>query len=111
MPKIRLHYQNCGLCLCFSPLLQLLEAAMEQASELFRRNEDHELLSGLRAAGLNGEVQRAEQLTVHFAEHQEQLEEVVVCPCSTCLPLYLPPFFHCSLYACVCIYIICVRAV
>lgn len=84
---------------------------MEQASELFRRNEDHELLSGLRAAGLNGEVQRAEQLTVHFAEHQEQLEEVVVCPCSTCLPLYLPPFFHCSLYACVCIYIICVRAV
>lgn len=49
---------------------------MEQASELFRRNEDHELLSGLRAAGLGGEVQHAEQLTVQFAEHQEQLEEV-----------------------------------
>lgn len=49
---------------------------MEQASELFRRNEDHELLSGLRAAGLEGEVQHAEQLTVQFAEHQEQLEEV-----------------------------------
>ena len=55
---------------------QLLESAMEQASELFRRNEDHELLSGLRAAGLEGEVQHAEQLTVQFAEHQEQLEEV-----------------------------------
>ncbi|PVD38027.1 hypothetical protein C0Q70_00634 [Pomacea canaliculata] len=62
------------VCKCLRK--QLLEAAMEQASELFRRNEDHELLSGLRAAGLNGEVQRAEQLTVHFAEHQEQLEEV-----------------------------------
>ena len=62
-----------------SVLIQLLESAMEQASELFRRNEDHELLAGLRTAGLEGEVQRAEQLTVQFAEHQEQLEEVGQC--------------------------------
>ncbi|XP_070185642.1 alpha-catulin-like isoform X2 [Littorina saxatilis] len=62
--------------MCKSLRKQLLESAMEQASELFRRNEDHELLSGLRAAGLGGEVQHAEQLTVQFAEHQEQLEEV-----------------------------------
>nr|KAG5702399.1 hypothetical protein BaRGS_027486 [Batillaria attramentaria] len=61
---------------CKSLRKQLLEAAMEQASELFRRNEDHELLTGLRGAGLSGEVQHAEQLTVQFAEHQEQLEEV-----------------------------------
>lgn len=60
---------------------------MEQASELFRRNEDHELLSGLRAAGLEGEVQHAEQLTVQFAEHQEQLEEVG-------LALALPSVVH-----------------
>ncbi|XP_076457374.1 alpha-catulin-like isoform X2 [Babylonia areolata] len=62
--------------ICKSLRKQLLESAMEQASELFRRNEDHELLTGLRVAGLEGEVQRAEQLTVQFAEHQEQLEEV-----------------------------------
>lgn len=63
---------------------------MEQASELFRRNEDHELLAGLRAAGLNGEVQQAEQLTIQFAEHQEQLEEVSLFPSwkrSVCSPL------------------------
>jgi hypothetical protein len=51
---------------------------MEQASELFRRNEDHELLASLRAAGQEGDIQHAEQLTVHFSEHQEQLEEVSI---------------------------------
>ncbi|XP_046556025.1 alpha-catulin-like [Haliotis rubra] len=55
---------------------QLLDTAMDQASELFKMNEDHELLQGLRIAGMNGDVDQVEELTIKFEEHQEQLEEV-----------------------------------
>ncbi|XP_071103440.1 alpha-catulin-like isoform X1 [Haliotis cracherodii] len=55
---------------------QLLDTAMDQASELFKMNEDHELLQGLRIAGMGGDVDQVEELTIKFEEHQEQLEEV-----------------------------------
>ncbi|XP_060074303.1 alpha-catulin-like [Ylistrum balloti] len=59
---------------CLNKLLQ--DTAMEQASELFKTNEDHELLKCLKGAGIAGEAERVEELTVKFEEHMEQLEEV-----------------------------------
>ncbi|XP_059141876.1 alpha-catulin-like [Physella acuta] len=55
---------------------QLLTTAMSQASDLFRQNDDEGLLKALRMAGLAGDLDRVEELTVKFSEHQEQLEEV-----------------------------------
>ncbi|BFZ21985.1 hypothetical protein BsWGS_25024 [Bradybaena similaris] len=55
---------------------QLLGTAMSQASDLFRQNDDEGLLKSLRVAGVAGELDRVEELTVKFSEHQEQLEEV-----------------------------------
>ncbi|XP_005101953.1 alpha-catulin isoform X2 [Aplysia californica] len=55
---------------------QLLCTAMSQASDLFRQNDDEGLLKALRVAGVSGELDRVEELTVKFSEHQEQLEEV-----------------------------------
>ncbi|XP_064598146.1 alpha-catulin-like isoform X2 [Liolophura sinensis] len=55
---------------------QLQDTAMDQASELFKTNEDHEILMGLKTAGVSGEVDRVEELSVKFEEHSEQLEEV-----------------------------------
>ncbi len=49
---------------------------MSQASDLFRQNDDEGLLKALRMAGLSGQLDRVEELTVKFSEHQEQLEEV-----------------------------------
>ena len=55
---------------------QLLDTAMDQASELFKSNEDHILLQSLRTSGIEGESNRVEELSVKFEEHIEQLEEV-----------------------------------
>ncbi|XP_060582034.1 alpha-catulin-like isoform X2 [Ruditapes philippinarum] len=55
---------------------QLQETAMEQASELFKCNEDHMLLRSLQTAGISGEVGSVDELSVKFEEHIEQLEEV-----------------------------------
>ena len=49
---------------------------MDQASELFKSNEDHILLQGLRTSGIEGECNKVEELSVKFEEHIEQLEEV-----------------------------------
>ena len=49
---------------------------MEQASEVFKTNEDHELLSALKTAGWNGEKERVDELSVKYEEHSEQLQEV-----------------------------------
>ena len=49
---------------------------MDQASELFKANEDHEILKRLRAAGASGDQQRVTEMTVKFEEHMQQLEEV-----------------------------------
>ena len=49
---------------------------MNQASELFKGNEDGELLIALRQSGLTGEVERIRELHVKFDEHSEQIQEV-----------------------------------
>ena len=56
--------------------LKLQETAMDQASELFKANEDHDLLKCLKTAGINGDVKKVDELSVKFEEHREQLEEV-----------------------------------
>ncbi|XP_052236076.1 alpha-catulin-like isoform X2 [Dreissena polymorpha] len=55
---------------------QLQEAAMEQAGELFKCNEDHVLLRSLQTAGIQGETGSVDELSVKFGEHIDQLEEV-----------------------------------
>ncbi|XP_052079628.1 alpha-catulin-like isoform X4 [Mytilus californianus] len=55
---------------------QLQETAMDQASELFKANEDHDLLKCLKLGGINGNVKKVDELSVKFEEHREQLEEV-----------------------------------
>lgn len=52
---------------------------MDQASELFKANEDHEILKHLKAAGGSGDQQRVAEMTVKFEEHMQQLEEVRTC--------------------------------
>ena len=53
---------------------------MDQASELFKSNEDHILLRNLRAAGTAGEVGSVDEFSVKFEEHIEHLEEVRLVP-------------------------------
>ncbi|XP_062615012.1 alpha-catulin-like [Saccostrea cucullata] len=55
---------------------QLQDTATDQASELFKANEDHEILKHLKAAGNSGDQQRVTEMTVKFEEHMQQLEEV-----------------------------------
>ncbi|XP_048777527.1 alpha-catulin-like isoform X2 [Ostrea edulis] len=55
---------------------QLQDTAMDQASELFKANEDHEILKHLKAAGSSGDQQRVTEMTIKFEEHMQQLEEV-----------------------------------
>ena len=51
---------------------------MDQASEVFKTNEDHELLSFLKNAGMAGERGRVDEFSVKFNEHSEQLQEVLI---------------------------------
>ena len=53
---------------------------MDQASELFKANEDDSLLKCLKTAGSNGDVRKVDELWVKFEEHREQLEEVYIIP-------------------------------
>ncbi|KAK2143373.1 hypothetical protein LSH36_848g00063 [Paralvinella palmiformis] len=55
---------------------QLQDTAMDQASDVFKTNEDHELLTALKNAGFQGERDRIAELSVKFEEHSEQLQEV-----------------------------------
>ncbi|XP_052829405.1 alpha-catulin isoform X1 [Octopus bimaculoides] len=55
---------------------QLQDTTMDQASELFKVNEDHDLLKGLKIHGLAGSPDKVDELSVKFREHSEQLEEV-----------------------------------
>ena len=55
---------------------QLQDTTMDQASELFKINEDHDLLKGLKLHGLAGCPDKVDELSVKFREHAEQLEEV-----------------------------------
>lgn len=49
---------------------------MDQASEVFKSNEDGELINALKAAGLAGQRERVDELSVKFEEHSEQVQEV-----------------------------------
>ena len=53
---------------------------MTQASDLFHQSADEGLLKALRMSGIQGQLDRVEELTVKFSEHQEQLQEVGVAP-------------------------------
>jgi len=55
---------------------------MDQAAEVFKLNEDQTLLSSLKTAGLNGQTDKVNELSVKFEEHCEQLQEV----CTTAQP-------------------------
>ena len=55
---------------------QLQDTAMDQASEVFKSNEDHELLTQLKTSGMNRESERVAELSVKFQEHSDQLQEV-----------------------------------
>ena len=49
---------------------------MDQASEMFRCNEDQGLLCAIKQAGGNGEKTRVDEMAVRFQEHSDQLQEV-----------------------------------
>ena len=49
---------------------------MEQCSDIFKANEDADLLQTLRSAGQSGERNRVDEISVKFQEHAEQLQEV-----------------------------------
>jgi len=49
---------------------------MDQAADVFKLNEDQALLSSLKAAGLSGQTEKVNELSVKFEEHSEQLQEV-----------------------------------
>lgn len=53
---------------------------MDQASDMFKSNEDHELLTTLKTAGMAGQRERVDELSVKFEEHSEQLQEVRLVP-------------------------------
>ena len=49
---------------------------MEHCSDLFKANEDADLLTALRTGGQSGERARVDEISVKFHEHAEQLTEV-----------------------------------
>ena len=58
--------------------MQLVDSAMDQASEVFKTNEDHELLTSLKQAALQANKARVDELAQKFQEHSEQIQEVSV---------------------------------
>ncbi|XP_078702071.1 alpha-catulin-like [Branchiostoma floridae x Branchiostoma belcheri] len=54
---------------------QLQNTALDQASEIFKTNEDHDILSTLKLSGTQGDADRMEEYCGKFAEHSEQLIE------------------------------------
>ena len=48
---------------------------MDQAADLFKLNEDQQLLTALKSAGLKGQKDRVNELSVKFDEHTDQLHE------------------------------------
>ena len=49
---------------------------MDQASDVFKSNEDQDLIASLRTAGTGGQRERIDELAVKFQEHSEQIQEV-----------------------------------
>ncbi|XP_077997625.1 alpha-catulin-like [Glandiceps talaboti] len=54
---------------------QLQDTALDQASEIFQNNEDHDLLTQLKNGGVAGDVDKVEEFSCKFTEHSEQLQE------------------------------------
>ncbi|XP_071792052.1 alpha-catulin-like isoform X2 [Asterias amurensis] len=54
---------------------QLQNTALDQASEIFRSNDDQDLLANLKEAGSLGDLDRMEEHSGKFSEHSEQLQE------------------------------------
>ncbi|XP_035660712.1 alpha-catulin-like isoform X2 [Branchiostoma floridae] len=54
---------------------QLQNTALDQASEIFKTNEDHDILSTLKVSGTQGDAERVEEYCGKFTEHSEQLIE------------------------------------
>ena len=50
---------------------------MDQASDVFKLNEDHELLLALKSAGIGGLKDKVDEFSVKFEEHSDQLQEVI----------------------------------
>lgn len=61
-------------CVCVTS--QLVDSAMDQASEVFKANEDHELLTALKQVALQSNGSRVSELALKFQEHSEQIQEV-----------------------------------
>lgn len=51
---------------------------MDQAADVFKLNEDQQLLTALKAAGLGGQRDKVNELSVKFDEHSDQLQEVCI---------------------------------
>jgi len=51
---------------------------MDQAAEVFARNEDQQLLTALKACGFSGQRDKVNELSVKFDEHADQLQEVCI---------------------------------
>ena len=69
-------FESSCLLFLFLSVKKLQDTSLDQASEVFKSNEDHELLTSLKAAGMSGERERVNELSVKFEEHSEQLQEV-----------------------------------
>nr|XP_006818860.1 PREDICTED: alpha-catulin-like [Saccoglossus kowalevskii] len=54
---------------------QVQDTALDQASEIFQNNEDHDILGMLKNSGVAGDVDKVEGYSVKFIEHSEQLQE------------------------------------
>ncbi|XP_070570526.1 alpha-catulin-like isoform X2 [Ptychodera flava] len=54
---------------------QLQDTALDQASEIFQNNEDHDLLTTLKNGGVAGDLDKVEEYSLKFSEHTEQLQE------------------------------------
>ncbi|XP_038072422.1 alpha-catulin-like isoform X2 [Patiria miniata] len=54
---------------------QLQNTALDQASEIFRSNDDQDLLANLKQTGATGDLDRVEEHSLKFSEHSEQLQE------------------------------------
>ena len=57
---------------------QLQDTTMDQASDVFKTNADHELLTSFKQAGLQGNEANVSELAGKFQEHAEQIQEVML---------------------------------
>lgn len=55
---------------------QLQIVAMDQVSDVFRANDDHLILSSIKACSVSGDIDGVEQYIDRFREHAEHVQEV-----------------------------------